>query len=267
METQEKTVKTKRSVSARQRFETLKRDKFTCQYCGAKAPDVALHVDHIVPFAKGGTCDIMNLVTSCAQCNGGKSDKKLSDDAAVVKSRKQAELSQDKKQTIGEMAQWQAELAAMDEEISAVNVVLKKINCSLSATGIALVRPMLKKYGIGDFLATLASEISGGYFVNDFASIEKKLKSAKFQKDDPLKSSAFLRLNKSIRGLPFRESRYRWVKAAVDRWVRRGRHQPTWFSKVMDGLDEASTHWDTLDEYVRRIEAANQQRDSKNEGA
>lgn len=61
-------------ISARVRFEIFERDGFTCQYCGAKAPDVELHVDHIVPVSKGGTNDPGNLVTACARCNLGKSD-------------------------------------------------------------------------------------------------------------------------------------------------------------------------------------------------
>ena len=51
------------------RFEVFKRDKFTCQYCGASAPDVILEIDHIRPVSKGGTNDILNLVTACRDCN------------------------------------------------------------------------------------------------------------------------------------------------------------------------------------------------------
>jgi hypothetical protein len=36
------------------------------------APDVKLHVDHVTPVALGGTDDPTNLVTACAECNGGK---------------------------------------------------------------------------------------------------------------------------------------------------------------------------------------------------
>lgn len=253
MEEAKPKTKRERSVTPRKRFETLKRDKFTCQYCGAKAPDAILHVDHIVPFSKGGTCDMMNLVTSCADCNNGKSDKKLSDDAAVTKSRKQAELAQHKKQTLGEMAQWQAELASMDEEVAAVNVVLAKVNCQLNENGTKDIRRIVKKYGIDDLLAALANEIAGGYFDKTFTSVEKRLLSAKCQKDDPFKAAAFLQLKRAIRGLPFRESRYRWVKCAIDRWVRHGRNRPGWLPAVMEGLEEAATDWDSADEYVRRI--------------
>jgi HNH endonuclease len=54
------------------RFSILKRDRFTCRYCGAKAPDVKLRVDHIKPMSRGGSNHESNLVTACEECNVGK---------------------------------------------------------------------------------------------------------------------------------------------------------------------------------------------------
>lgn len=54
------------------RFRVLARDNYTCRYCGAKAPGVALHVDHVVPRARGGRDALSNLVTACQTCNLGK---------------------------------------------------------------------------------------------------------------------------------------------------------------------------------------------------
>lgn len=34
-------MRERRNISTRTRFEVIKRDKFTCQYCGAKAPHVS----------------------------------------------------------------------------------------------------------------------------------------------------------------------------------------------------------------------------------
>lgn len=59
-------------MNSRIRFLVLRRDGFRCRYCGAKAPDVQLHVDHVVPRARGGSSDVANLVTACRQCNLGK---------------------------------------------------------------------------------------------------------------------------------------------------------------------------------------------------
>lgn len=61
-------------VSPKQRYQIFKRDKFTCRYCGAKAPEVSLELDHIIPVSRGGDNDPMNLITACQQCNRGKSD-------------------------------------------------------------------------------------------------------------------------------------------------------------------------------------------------
>jgi hypothetical protein len=68
----------RKSFSLKERFEIFKRDFFTCCYCGSKPPKVTLEVDHIVPISKKGTNDIDNLITSCFDCNRGKSNIELS---------------------------------------------------------------------------------------------------------------------------------------------------------------------------------------------
>lgn len=62
------------SISKTLRFRIFQRDSFTCQYCGRKAPDVDLEVDHIHPRSKGGPDDPLNLRTACHDCNRGKRD-------------------------------------------------------------------------------------------------------------------------------------------------------------------------------------------------
>lgn len=53
------------------RVRVLRRDGYTCYYCGAEADTV----DHLVPRAKGGTDDMDNLVAACRSCNYSKQDK------------------------------------------------------------------------------------------------------------------------------------------------------------------------------------------------
>lgn len=60
------------AVSKRTRFEVLNRDNFTCRYCGQSAPDVKLHVDHVMPVSLGGADTPDNLVAACIDCNTGK---------------------------------------------------------------------------------------------------------------------------------------------------------------------------------------------------
>jgi hypothetical protein len=68
---------TGRDPSLRLRWRILQRDRFTCCACGASpaiTPGVELHVDHIVPWSKGGATTIGNLQTLCSACNLGKSN-------------------------------------------------------------------------------------------------------------------------------------------------------------------------------------------------
>lgn len=61
------------SLSKKKRYEILARDNFRCRYCGASADSGAvLHVDHVVPFSRGGSDSDSNLVASCEDCNLGK---------------------------------------------------------------------------------------------------------------------------------------------------------------------------------------------------
>lgn len=64
-------------LSKRERFDVFKRDQFACQYCGRKPPDVVLEVDHVIAVASGGSNEDHNLITSCFDCNRGKSDRTL----------------------------------------------------------------------------------------------------------------------------------------------------------------------------------------------
>jgi len=66
-----------RDVGWRLRAKVLIRDNCLCRMCGAspaKDPAVTLHVDHVVPWSKGGRTVIENLQTLCERCNIGKGD-------------------------------------------------------------------------------------------------------------------------------------------------------------------------------------------------
>jgi len=64
---------------AKLRYQVLVRDSFTCQYCGRTTlkDKVQLRVDHIEPPEAGGVEELSNLITSCFDCNIGKSDTDL----------------------------------------------------------------------------------------------------------------------------------------------------------------------------------------------
>ena len=59
-------------IPAKLQYQVLKRDNSTCVLCGAKAPKAKLHIDHIVPYSKGGRTVLSNLRTLCSKCNLGK---------------------------------------------------------------------------------------------------------------------------------------------------------------------------------------------------
>jgi len=67
--------RTPRQINLRLRWKILKRDNFSCNKCGnspAKDQNAELHVDHIIPWSKGGETILDNLETLCSDCNLGK---------------------------------------------------------------------------------------------------------------------------------------------------------------------------------------------------
>jgi predicted RNA-binding Zn-ribbon protein involved in translation (DUF1610 family) len=78
-------------ISDSLRYDILKRDNFKCVICGASSKEgTRLHVDHIVPIAKGGKSVPNNLRSLCERCNVGKSSK-LEDDIIEETSLKETE--------------------------------------------------------------------------------------------------------------------------------------------------------------------------------
>ncbi|MEO0255058.1 MAG: HNH endonuclease [candidate division WOR-3 bacterium] len=51
----------------------MRRDKYTCQYCGKKGSD--LTIDHVIPKDRGGKDTWQNLVTCCKECNLKKGNR------------------------------------------------------------------------------------------------------------------------------------------------------------------------------------------------
>lgn len=68
----------RREIKMGLRYKILSKDNFKCIICGnspATDPTCKLHIDHIIPFSKGGKTTIKNLRTLCNKCNIGKSNK------------------------------------------------------------------------------------------------------------------------------------------------------------------------------------------------
>lgn len=58
------------------RFNVFLRDRFSCQYCGARDE---LTFDHVTPRSRGGTTTWENVVAACSPCNLRKADRMPAD--------------------------------------------------------------------------------------------------------------------------------------------------------------------------------------------
>ncbi len=109
-------VAKRKALSKRIRFEVFKRDGFKCQYCGVCAPDVLLHIDHIKPVSEGGTNELLNLVTSCAECNLGKGARELDDQSVIEKQRRQLDHLNERREQMKMLVEWHAALSSLEDE-------------------------------------------------------------------------------------------------------------------------------------------------------
>lgn len=145
-------------LSKKIRFEVFKRDKFTCQYCGRSAPDVVLHVDHIKPKVDGGDSEILNLITSCQDCNLGKGAIPLSDDAVITKQRQQLEALQERREQLEMMLEWHRELANLkQDEIEALSQFWSELipRYNLNENGKKSLSQWRRRFGLIELLESM----------------------------------------------------------------------------------------------------------------
>lgn len=174
----------RKSIGKKLRFEVFKRDAFTCQYCGKKAPDVILHVDHISPVSKGGDNDILNLITSCSDCNLGKGAREITDHSELERQRQQLEELNERREQLEAMLQWRDELRGFDETVleSVVEVWNEAIYpFSVNEVGRASLQKLVKKFGHEIVVAAIDT------------SVERYVK---FDADGPTRDSVEAAFNK-----------------------------------------------------------------------
>jgi hypothetical protein len=114
---------TRRPISKRVRFSVLDRDGSTCQYCGAKPADGALHVDHIIPIADGGSNEMDNLITSCEPCNTGKGARVLA--SAPIPDMKGLAVESERRRF--DIERWRQEHAGLADAVLAAAEEMKTI--------------------------------------------------------------------------------------------------------------------------------------------
>lgn len=162
-------------ITKKLRFEVFKRDSFTCQYCGQMAPDVVLEVDHINPVKHGGKNEILNLITSCMDCNRGKGARKLDDNHVVKKQQNQLKELNEKRQQLKQMLAWKQELEKFNQEqINIINsIYVQEMKVELSEYGKKSMLKLIKKFGIDEVIKSITISINQYYECNNPKSINK----------------------------------------------------------------------------------------------
>lgn len=165
----------RKAISKKLRFEVFKRDNFTCQYCGRMAPDVILEIDHINPVKNKGTNDILNLITSCKDCNRGKGARKLSESDILKKQQEQLKEINEKREQLKLLVKWKEELEKFsDEEVDEIEQLLKQATGDIfSEFGRNNCKKIIKKYGFKEVYECAEISIKQYYDCNDEDSISK----------------------------------------------------------------------------------------------
>jgi hypothetical protein len=126
------------------------------------APDVVLEIDHINPVKRGGKNDILNLVTSCLDCNRGKGQKTLTDNQIIKQQQELLKDLNEKREQLKMMLVWKKELESFEnEQVSAVEKMLfTATKDCLSEYGRNSIKKAIKKYGLEEVIESTKISIS-----------------------------------------------------------------------------------------------------------
>ena len=227
-------------IPKRLRFDVFKRDSFTCKYCGAKAPDVLLHCDHIIPVVQGGPTDMLNLTTSCSACNFGKGAVPLSDTASIEQQRDGLDELEERRQQIVLMLEWRDTLKDLDEET--IDLVAERMctgNWRPNENGRADIARWLKRATVAEVLQAWDDAVSI-YAVYDDGTMTPDSWGVAFNK-----VRLFIDLNKQAADKPYLR-RVLYIQGIIRKRSRAKRYQCVEYLEhlVMCGAD--------LDEMERR---------------
>jgi hypothetical protein len=210
----------RKQIPKRVRFEVFKRDSFCCQYCGESAPSVVLHVDHIKPVSKGGTNDLINLVTSCQGCNSGKSNIELSDNSALEKQKEHLKALGEKQDQVEMMISWRESLMSLDDDLtdSVISIVDDWVGESRTSDYFrSEIKKTIKKHGYPSACDCVDNALDGFSFpmveddsqLSDF--LKKVLKNTKYigkSKDTAKSSIGYIRGILKNRGVAFGDAKF-----------------------------------------------------------
>jgi uncharacterized FlaG/YvyC family protein len=169
---------TKRSgIPKNVRFGVFKRDLFTCQYCGRKSPEVVLELDHIKPVCKGGDNSVINLITSCFDCNRGKKGEALSENMEIKKQESELADQFQKMQEFIATSKIRDEAIVLDDKIKKYVCAkwCKMTNWEISEIGQKKALALVKKYGLAAYVDAMETSVNQ-YFDQTNESAEKTFK-------------------------------------------------------------------------------------------
>lgn len=183
----------RKGITKKTRFEVFKRDNFTCQYCGRMAPDVILEVDHINPVSNGGDNEILNLITSCFDCNRGKGKRKLTQSDEIKKQQEMLKEINKKREQLEMLLKWKKELECIDNKmVDEIENIFSFTNRTFSEIGRQDCMKLIKKYGFDEVYESTKISINQYYNEDDPESIYKAVNYIgrictvrKKQKDNP----------------------------------------------------------------------------------
>jgi len=231
------------ALSRKIRFEVFKRDSFACQYCGQAAPTVVLEIDHIQPVSKDGDNDVLNLITSCKDCNSGKSDRELSDDTVIQKRKAQLDELQERREQIEMMLEWQRDLIELgDSELDAASSLWQELiqGYRLNDHGLSEMKKYIRRFGLADILTCIRLSTSQYLEIIDGKPTSESVAKA----FDFLPRICVIRL--SERNNPQARELY-YIRGIV-----RNRHMRCDQDRALDLLEQAS-HYNVPSEFLRSI--------------
>lgn len=177
----------RKTLSKKLRFEVFKRDSFKCQYCGASSPEAVLHVDHIKPVSKGGTNDLLNLITSCSSCNLGKGARELGDHTTIKKQKNQLDELNERREQLEMLMEWKDTLKdIVKQEVDYVDELVQEYTgFNLNQEELNSVRSMIRRYGFEEVYESMQITLEKGDIENIIQYCWRVLAVRKRQKEEP----------------------------------------------------------------------------------
>lgn len=165
----------RKTISKKTRFEVFKRDNFTCQYCGRTAPAVVLEIDHINPVKNGGDNNIMNLITSCFDCNRGKGKRTLTENEEIKLQVEQLKELNKKREQLEMLLKWKKQLENFEnEQVDKIEEILsQKTGNTFTEYGRQNCIKNIKEFGFDEVYESTIISINQYYDETDENSAKK----------------------------------------------------------------------------------------------